>query len=95
MSPLTVWLLASFASWRLAHLVARDSFPPTVALRKRAIRRGPSSFWALLVTCPLCVSAYTSAAIVGAMAVGYDVPAPVLVWLASWGGASFIALAVE
>ncbi len=96
MSVLALWLLASFAAWRLAHLVTRDSFPPMVALRRRVVRRGPGEWLALLVSCPLCVSAYTSAGVlVGVAWAGYSIPVPGLVWLAVWGGASFVAQAVE
>lgn len=96
MSPLVLWLLASFASWRIAHLIARDSFPPTLALRRWRIRKSPTGFVTTLLACPLCVSAYSAGAVLGGMAVaGYSVPAPGLLWLATWGGASFIVLAVE
>lgn len=50
-------------------------------------------YWWLgeLVGCAWCASAYVSGAVVAITWAVYGMPAPLLVWLAVWGGAAWLA----
>lgn len=76
-----VLLLTYLAAWRLARLVCKDEFPPSVALRDRVIGwAGTGSAWHYLVECIPCAGVYTSAAVVAATALGPGLAAPLLYW---------------
>lgn len=73
-------LLIALTTWRLARVVAKDDFPPSVALRtKVAEATGKGSVWHYLVECVPCVSVYASAAVVAGTLATMPLRAPVLV----------------
>lgn len=76
-----VLLLTFLAAWRLARLVCKDEFPPSVALRDRVIGwAGTGSAWHYLVECIPCAGVYTSGAVVAATALSVGLAAPLLYW---------------
>jgi hypothetical protein len=59
----------------------------------RYVRRAKWSPWWLadLVSCPWCVSAYVSLALVGVTALWIGLPVPLLMWFAVWGASALLA----
>lgn len=81
-------LLITLTAWRLARAIAKDDFPPSVAVRTWvAERAGKGSAWHYLVECVPCASAYTSGLIVVGTIATVGLPAPALTWGAAAGGA--------
>jgi hypothetical protein len=81
-------LLITLTAWRLARAIAKDDFPPSVAVRTWvAERTGQGSAWHYLVECVPCASAYTSGLIVVGTIATVGLPAPCLVWGAAAGAA--------
>ena len=81
-------LLITLTAWRLARAIAKDDFPPSVAVRTWvAERTGQGSAWHYLVECVPCASAYTSGLIVVGTSAAVGLPAPCLMWGAAAGGA--------
>lgn len=70
-------------------VVHRDVLSPRAGERPRVRRYGPG----FLISCPWCLSAYVTAALVAATALVGDVPLPLLVWPASWAVACLPLLA--
>lgn len=97
------WLLLivlSLATYRLTRLVVKDTFPPALWLRTKIVRlwnpyqgqyRPRWEWFADLVTCHWCASGWLSLGLVLGTAWGASVPSPVLVWLAVWAVAAWIA----
>lgn len=55
-------------------------------------RRKYSPWWfGDLISCPWCVSAYVSLALVGAAALTVGLPAPTFVWFGVWGASALLA----
>jgi hypothetical protein len=86
---MTDWLrivLAVLATWRLAHLVAREDGPFDLVLRLRA--RAGSGVLGQLMDCPYCLSLWLAAPWAFWIARG---PVEwIAVWLATSGGASLL-----
>lgn len=89
-APWFLFVIAVFAAWRLAHLVAHEDgpFDAVVALRRFA----GSGVFGRLMDCPYCLSLWTAAPfawyIADALAFG------VMLWLAISGGACVLERAV-
>lgn len=80
---LTELVTMGLATYYLTYVVTQSDFPLAERFRMAVIKRWGSSSWqGYLAFCGWCVSAYTSAIVVGATAIGPGVPIPVLVWLA-------------
>jgi hypothetical protein len=83
------WLrvaLAILATWRVAHLIAREDGPFDVVLRLRA--RAGNGVLGQLMDCPYCLSLWVAAPWAVWIANG---PAEwIAVWLATSGGASLL-----
>jgi hypothetical protein len=74
-------LLTFLTAWRLARLVCKDEFPPSVALRDRVIGwAGTGTAWHYLVECIPCAGVYTSGAVVLATSLSLGLAAPLLYW---------------
>ena len=83
------WLrivLAVLATWRVAHLIAREDGPFDVVLRLRA--RTGSGALGRLMDCPYCSSIWVAAP--WAVWIAHDKVEWIAVWLATSGGASLL-----
>jgi uncharacterized protein DUF1360 len=78
--------IAVLATWRLAHLIAREDGPVNVIVRLRA--RAGESMVGRLMDCPYCLSLWI--AIPFAFSLARSVPAWFAAWLAISGGASLL-----
>lgn len=99
-----LYILMSFASFRMTRLITKDDFPPIRWTREKIITARPdvvrkdidetfySEHWWLgtLVTCGWCASAYVSGAMVACVWFMVGMPMPILIWLAVWGAAAFL-----
>jgi hypothetical protein len=86
---MTDWLrivLAVLATWRVAHLIAREDGPFDVVLRLRA--RAGSGTLGQLMDCPYCVSIWVAAP--WAVWIAHGPVEWIAVWLAISGGASLL-----
>lgn len=90
------WLLLvamSAAAYRLGRLVALDTIWEgwRDKLREKLTMGDKLSVWKLkldeLITCPFCITGWTSALVVAATYYFERFPLPVLCWLAVWTGA--------
>jgi len=89
MSEWSAWfrfVVAVLATWRLAHLVAREDGPFDVIVRIRA-RAGEGALGRLM-DCPYCLSLWF--AMPFALSLGRGVVAWCVAWLAISGGASLL-----
>jgi hypothetical protein len=80
------FVLAVLATWRVAHLVAREDGPFDVVLRVRA--RAGSGVLGQLMDCPYCLSLWIAAP--WAFWIGHVAIEWIAVWLATSGGASLL-----
>jgi hypothetical protein len=71
-------------------IVRRSVVRPRYDEEDRPLRRYGPGF---LISCPWCLSAYVSAALVVACALTVGCPEPLLVWPAAWGAACLPLLA--
>jgi hypothetical protein len=78
--------IAVLATWRLAHLVAREDGPFDLIVRLRA--RTGDGVLGQLMDCPYCLSLWF--AVPFAFSMAHSVPAWGAAWLAISGGASFL-----
>ena len=83
-SPWFRLIVAILATWRLAHLVAREDGPFDIIVRIRA--RAGDGFFGQLMDCPYCLSIWV--AVPFAFTLANTVPAWFEAWLAISGGAS-------
>jgi len=86
---MTDWLrivLAVLATWRVAHLIAREDGPLDVILRLRA--RAGNGTLGRLMDCPYCLSIWVAAP--WATWIARDPVEWIAVWLATSGGASLL-----
>jgi hypothetical protein len=83
-SPWFRLIIAILATWRLAHLIAREDGPFDVIVRLR-IRAGNGVFGRLM-DCPYCLSIWI--AIPFTFLLGHGFTAWIAAWLAISGGAS-------
>ena len=89
MSHWSLWFrlaIAVLATWRLAHLVAREDGPFDVVVRIR--RRAGDGVLGRLMDCPYCLSLWIAAPF--AFTLATTAPAWVAAWLAVSGGASLL-----
>jgi hypothetical protein len=94
--PLTIRELETYGRAKDAQKeeLERDwSYDPHDELHQRYVHRSKRSpYWlADLITCPWCVSAYVSLALVGGTWFTVGLPVPPLMWLAVWGASSWLA----
>ena len=83
------WLrvaLAILATWRVAHLIAREDGPFDVVLRVRA--RAGHGVLGQLMDCPYCLSLWVAAP--WAVWIAHGPAEWIAVWLATSGGASLL-----
>ena len=78
--------IAVLATWRLAHLIAREDGPFDLIVRLRA--RGGDGVVGQLMDCPYCLSLWF--AVPFAFSIAHSVPAWCAAWLAISGGASLL-----
>jgi hypothetical protein len=78
--------VAALATWRVAHLIAREDGPSDVIVRLRA--RAGDSAAGRLMDCPYCLSLWI--AMPFALLLANSVPGWLAGWLAVSGGASLI-----
>jgi hypothetical protein len=90
-SPWFRFVVAVFATWRLARLVAREDGPFEIIVKLRV--RAADGFVGQLMDCPYCLSLWLAAPF--AFALADTVMAWVAAWLAISGGASFIENLLE
>lgn len=83
--PLRV-ALAILATWRVAHLIAREDGPFDVIVRVRA--RAGDGVLGRLMDCPYCLSLWVAAP--WAFWIAHDPVEWIAVWLAVSGGASLL-----
>ena len=83
-SPWFRLVVAILATWRLAHLVAREDGPFDIIVRLRL--RAGDGVLGQLMDCPYCLSIWI--AIPFAFTLGSSLPAWVTAWLAISGGSS-------
>ena len=86
---MTDWLrivLAVLATWRVAHLVAREDGPFDVVVRLRG--RAGSGVLGQLMDCPYCLSLWIAAP--WAFWIAHGAVEWIAVWLAVSGGASLL-----
>ena len=74
-------IVIGLASARATRLVVEDTIFD--ALRDEIMDHAPAGVVTIL-SCPWCVSAYTTAFLIGATRAVSSVPLPGLVWLAAW-----------
>lgn len=94
MSDWSPWFrltLAVLATWRVAHLVAREDGPFDVIVRIRA--RAGAGLWGRLMDCPYCLSIWVAAPAASLLA--STVAAWFVAWLAIAGGASLLECYAE
>lgn len=71
------------AAYYLTYIVTQSDFPPMENLRNAVFKRwGVASWQGYLIMCSWCVSAYTSALVVGATTAIDGLARPTAVWLA-------------
>lgn len=78
--------LAILATWRVAHLLAREDGPFDLVLRARA--RAGDGVLGRLMDCPYCLSLWVAAP--WALWIAHDATEWIAVWLATSGGASLL-----
>jgi hypothetical protein len=83
--------IAILATWRVAHLIAREDGPFDVIVRLR--KRAGEGVIGQLMDCPYCLSLWLAAPFAAALA--HSVPAWLAAWLAISGGASVIERLAE
>jgi hypothetical protein len=83
-SPWFRLVAAVLATWRLAHLIAREDGPFDLVVRIRV--RAGDGFLGQLMDCPYCLSIWF--AIPFAFTLANSLPAWLIAWLAISGGAS-------
>lgn len=94
MADWSPWLrltLAVLATWRVAHLVAREDGPFDVIVRVRA--KAGNGMIGRLMDCPYCLSLWLAAPC--AFVLAHGAAAWLLAWLAISGGASFLEKLAE
>lgn len=90
---LALVLIVGLASARLVRLALDDSIFDEP---RDEILDHTEGKLATLLSCPWCVSAYTTGAlVVGVDLIGYSVPLPFVVWLAAWQVAVAVYFTVE
>jgi hypothetical protein len=101
-----VWLLLvllGLTTYRATRLVVRDDFPPILWAREKIQQVRPTriighgdeahySYWwgGELVSCHWCASGWISLALVGLTDLFTSVPAPLLMWGATWAIGAWI-----
>jgi hypothetical protein len=85
-SPWFPFTVAVLATWRLAHLVAREDGPFDLVLRVRA--RAGDGMLGRLMDCPYCLSLWIAAP--AALLVDRRLPAWCALWLAVSGGSCLL-----
>jgi hypothetical protein len=85
------FVVAALATWRVAHLVAREDGPFDVVLSLRA--RAADGVLGRLMDCPYCLSIWI--AMPCALAVGNTAAGWALAWLGISGGASLLERLTE
>jgi hypothetical protein len=90
-SPWLWFVLSVLATWRVAHLIAREDGPFQVIVKLRG--RAGSGLIGRLMDCPYCLSLWI--AIPFAFALADTVGAWITAWLAISGGASILEGALE
>jgi len=89
MSDWPIWfrlIIAILATWRVAHLIAREDGPFDIIVRLRA--RAGDGVIGHLMDCPYCLSIWV--AIPFAFTLANSIPAGVAAWLAISGGAALL-----
>jgi len=86
MSDWLRFVLAVLATWRVAHLLAREDGPFDLVLRLRA--RAGNGTLGRLMDCPYCLSIWVAAP--WAAWIAHDPVEWMAVWLAVSGGASLL-----
>ena len=84
-------MIAVLATWRVAHLIAREDGPFNVIVRLRL--RAGNGFVGQLMDCPYCLSLWI--AVPFAFALAGTIPSWIAALLAISGGASIVENALE
>jgi hypothetical protein len=84
------FVVAVLATWRLAHLLAREDGPFDAVLWLR--RRAGDGMWGRLMDCPYCLSLWLAPVPAAWLALQFNASAihAVLLWLAVSGGACWL-----
>lgn len=85
-SPWFRLAITILATWRVAHLVAREDGPFDLVVRLR-VRAGPGAIGRLM-DCPYCLGLWL--AIPGAFLLASELRAGIIAWLGIAGGAAFL-----
>jgi len=97
MADWSPWLrltIAILATWRVAHLVAREDGPFDLIVRLRA--KAGNGMIGRLMDCPYCLSLWLAAPCAFALTpLAHGAAAWFLAWLAISGGASFLERITE
>lgn len=99
-NDLLLFLILSFATYRVARFIAQDSFPPMEQLRNKILYRDeevdPRNKWVVGLECPHCVGPYVAIIIVVIVNAMVGVPLPVIYALAVAGlQSAFASLVAE
>lgn len=86
MDLMSHFLIAALASWRIAHLVARESGPGGIFLRAR--ERFPRNWFRSALSCVKCAGLWSSLPFV--MFVGGELSELVAVWLGLAGAVALL-----
>lgn len=82
MSPILLGIMG-FASYRAWRFIGEDEWPPSVWFREELERQaGADSAWVTWITCPWCLGAHISAAVVSITDHLVGLQLPVFQWLA-------------
>ncbi len=90
-SPWFRFVISVLATWRVAHLIAREDGPFDVIVKLRL--RAGNGFLGRLMDCPYCLSVWIAAPF--AFSLARTIPSWIAVWLAISGGASILENALE